>query len=211
MQAQEEVVMSFKSKLGQAVVPAIALVCLALPALAHPGHPGGEPHDAGFAEGFMHPFGGFDHLMAMLAVGLWAIQQSAKQPKALWLLPASFVAAMAAGFGLGLADVALPGVEAGIALSVLILGLIVAFAVRPPLPAAMAVTALFALFHGHAHATEMDGASAFAYAGGMLLATALLHGFGLAGASLAQRFRLGLVTRAAGAAVALSGIAILIG
>ncbi|WP_341897879.1 HupE/UreJ family protein [Ferrovibrio terrae] len=204
--------MSFKSKLGQAVLPAVVLASLALPALAHPGHPGGEPVAAGFAAGFTHPFGGFDHLMAMLAVGLWAIQQSGKTPRALWLLPAAFVLPMGAGFALGLAGIALPGVEAGIALSVLILGLLVAFAVRPPLVAGMAVTALFALLHGHAHATEIgDASQALTYAGGMLLATAGLHGLGIAGAHLAQRLSLPLLTRSAGAAVALVGLVILVG
>lgn len=201
--------MSFSSKLGRAALPAILLASLALPAAAHPGHDAG-----GFADGFAHPFGGFDHLMAMLAVGLWAVQYaghpSATQPRAPWLLPASFVLAMAAGFGLGLAGVALPGVEAGIALSVLMLGLIVAFAVRPPLPAAMAVTALFALFHGHAHATEMGNVPMLAYAAGMLLATAVLHVCGLTAARLAQQFHLGMLTRAAGAAVALAGVVILV-
>lgn len=206
--------MSLKSKLGQAVLPTLLLASIAVPALAHPGHPGGEPHDVGFATGFAHPFGGFDHLMAMLAVGLWAAQYyvSSQQTRVLWLLPASFVTAMAAGFGLGLYGIALPGVEAGIALSVLLLGLVVAFAVRPPLPAAMAVTALFALFHGHAHATEVEDASqALVYAVGMLGATALLHSLGLVGAQLAQKFNLGLITRAAGAAVALAGVVILVG
>lgn len=204
--------MSLKSKLGQAVVPALLLASIAVPALAHPGHPGGEPDAVGFAGGFAHPFGGFDHLMAMIAVGLWAVQQAAKQPRALWLLPASFVAAMAAGFVLALTGIDLPGVETGIALSVLLLGLIVAFSMRPPLPAAMAVTALFALFHGHAHGTEVgDASQAAVYALGMLLATALLHGLGLTAARLAQRFSLGLVTRFAGAAVALAGVVILVG
>lgn len=204
--------MSLKSKLGQAVLPALLLASIAAPVLAHPGHPGGEPAAVGFAGGFAHPFGGFDHLMAMLAVGLWAVQQSAQQSRALWLLPASFVLAMAGGFVLALTGVALPGVETGIALSVLLLGLIVAFAVRPPLPAAMAVTALFALFHGHAHGTEVgDASQAAVYALGMLLATALLHGLGLAGAQIAQKFNAAMLTRAAGAAVALAGIVILVG
>lgn len=204
--------MSLKSKLGQAVLPALLLASIAAPVLAHPGHPGAEPTAVGFAGGFAHPFGGFDHLMAMLAVGLWAVQQSARQPRAFWLLPASFVLAMGAGFVLALTGVALPGVETGIALSVLLLGLIVAFAVRPPLAAAMAVTAVFALFHGHAHGTELgDASQAGVYALGMLLATALLHGLGLTAARLAQQFSLGLVTRCAGAAVALAGIVILVG
>lgn len=208
-----------KSWLGQSVLPvlllaSIAQLCAAPAALAHPGHPGAEPAAMGFAGGFAHPFGGFDHLIAMLAVGLWAVQYAARSEKmtALWLLPASFVVAMAGGFVLGLAQVVLPGVETGIALSVLLLGLIVAFAVRPPLPASMAVTALFAVFHGHAHGTELgDASQAMTYALGMMLATALLHGLGLAAARLAQHVALPALTRAVGAAVALAGIVILVG
>ncbi|MFN4165217.1 MAG: HupE/UreJ family protein [Ferrovibrio sp.] len=178
-------------------------------AFAHPGHPGGEAVVLGFAGGFAHPFGGFDHLLAMVAVGLWAIQHGGR---ALWLLPLSFVLPMAGGFALALAGVMLPGVEAGIALSVLVLGLAVAFAARPPLVAAMAVTAVFALLHGHAHGTEMgDASQAALYAGGMVLATALLHAGGLVAARLAQQFALPALTRAAGAAVALAGIVILVG
>lgn len=185
------------------------MVLAAGTAFAHPGHPGGEAVALGFAGGFAHPFGGFDHLLAMVAVGLWAIQHGGR---AQWLLPLSFVLPMAGGFALALADVTLPGVETGIALSVLVLGLAVAFAARPPLVAAMAVTAVFALLHGHAHGTEMGAASQAAlYADGMILATALLHAGGLAAARLAQQFALPALTRAAGAAVALAGIVILAG
>lgn len=208
----KEVAMSFKSKLGQAVLPALLLASLALPALAHPGHPGGETHDAGFAQGFAHPFGGFDHLLAMIAVGLWAVQFAARTENraVLWLLPAAFVLPMGAGFLLALNGIALPGVEAGIALSVLILGLAVAFAARPPLAAAMAVTAGFALFHGHAHGGEMGDGVATTYAAGMLLATALLHGIGLVVALLSQQIATPVLTRAAGAAVAVAGVVILV-
>lgn len=204
----KEVAMSFNSKLGRIVLPAILLASLALPALAHPGH----SDDAGFATGFTHPFGGFDHLLAMLAVGLWAVQFAARSGNraALWLLPAAFVLPMGAGFLLALNGIVLPGVETGIALSVLILGLAVAFAARPPLAVAMAVTALFALFHGHAHGAEMGEGAATAYAVGMLLATALLHGFGLVGARLAQQVSVPMLTRAAGAAVAVAGVVILV-
>jgi len=209
--------MSFVSKLGRVALPAILLASLAVPALAHPGHPGGEAHDAGFAQGLAHPFGGFDHLLAMLAVGLWAVQFAARTENrsALWLLPAAFVLPMGAGFLLALNGIALPGVEAGIALSVLILGLAVAFAARPPLAAAMTVTAGFALFHGFAHGTEMGGAemgdgAATAYAAGMLLATALLHGLGLAGALLSQQVATPLLTRVSGAIVAVAGVVILV-
>jgi urease accessory protein len=207
----KEVAMSFVSKLGRAVLPAILLASLAVPALAHPGHPGGEVHDAGFAQGFAHPFGGFDHLLAMLAVGLWAVQFAARADNraALWLLPAAFVLPMGAGFLLALNGIALPGVEAGIALSVLILGLAVAFAARPPLAAAMVVTAGFALFHGFAHGAEMGDGVVSTYAAGMLLATALLHGVGLVAALLSQQVATPVLTRAAGVVVAVAGVVIL--
>jgi urease accessory protein len=204
--------MSFTSKLGRVIAPAILLASLAAPALAHPGHPGGEAHDAGFAAGFAHPFGGFDHLLAMLAVGLWAVQFAARtgNRSAVWLLPAAFVLPMGAGFLLALNGIALPGVEAGIALSVLILGLAVAFAARPPLAAAMVVTATFAIFHGYAHGAEMGDGAASAYAAGMLLATALLHGAGLVAALLSQQIATPVLTRAAGAVVAVAGVVILV-
>jgi urease accessory protein len=200
------------SKLGRVALPAILLASLAVPALAHPGHPGGDAHDAGFAHGFAHPFGGFDHLLAMLAVGLWAVQFAARTENraVLWLLPAAFMLPMGAGFLLALNGIALPGVEAGIALSVLILGLAVAFAARPPLAAAMVVTAAFALFHGSAHGSEMGEGMATAYAVGMLLATALLHGAGLVAALLSQQVATPVLTRAAGAVVAVAGVVILI-
>lgn len=196
-----------KSGAKLAVVPA-ALALLAAPALAHTGV---DAH-AGFASGFGHPFGGLDHLLAMVAVGLWAIQLNQNGSRhGLWLLPLSFVAPMALGFLSGYAGLPLPGVELGIALSVLALGLVVAFAARPPLAVAMLFCAVAAIFHGHAHGAEMpaDGIAA-AYAGGMVLATALLHGAGIAAARLAQRVSLPVLTRAAGAAVAVCGVVILV-
>ncbi len=139
-------------------------------ALAHPGH-----ETAGFLSGFAHPLGGLDHLLAMLAVGLYA----ARQPGAArWMLPAGFVLAMLAGAGLGALGVALPAVEAGIAASVLVFGLLIAFAARLPLAASLPLVAAFALFHGHAHHAEMGSASLAAYALGFALATMLLHGTG---------------------------------
>lgn len=201
--------------LNRTLIVSALLTGLAGPALAHTGHDGG----AGFAIGFAHPFGGLDHLLAMACIGLWAVQQHTgrqqnRQPgsrRALILLPAAFVLAMALGFGLAFAGLALPAVETGITLSVLVLGLLVAFAARPPLVAALGLTAIFALFHGHAHGSELPQAGmAGAYAAGMLLATALLHGLGLLGATLAQQIARPSLTRAAGAATALAGLAILI-
>lgn len=187
------------------IVSAI-LAVVAGPALAHTGHDAAS----GLAAGFAHPFSGLDHLLAMAAVGLWALQQGSR--RALLLLPAAFVLPMALGFGLAFAGLALPVVETGIALSVLVLGLLVAFAAKPPLAVAAALTAVFALLHGHAHGSELPQADmAAAYAAGMVGATALLHGLGLLGARLAEQLALPALTRAAGAAAALIGLVILVG
>ncbi|MBN8441918.1 HupE/UreJ family protein [Thauera sp. UPWRP] len=171
-------------------------------ALAHPGH-----ETASFATGFAHPFGGLDHLLAMFAVGLYA----ARQPgPARWALPGGFVLAMLAGAGLGAAGVALPAVESGIALSVLGLGLLIAFAARLPLAASLPMVATFALMHGFAHHAEMGGAALATYAAGFALATAALHGCGyllarwMPGSTLAQG-----VKRAVGAGIAGVGVALL--
>lgn len=192
--------------LNRTLIVSALLALTACPALAHTGHHGAS----GLAAGFAHPFSGLDHLLAMAAVGLWAIQQGSR--RALGLLPAAFVLPMAFGFGLAFAGVALPAVETGIALSVLILGLLVAFAAKPPLVAALGMTAVFALFHGHAHGSELPQAGmAATYAAGMVLATAFLHGLGLTAAKLAQQAALPTLTRTAGAAVALTGLVILVG
>jgi len=199
-----------KSGLKSARIPALSaiLAVIAGPAFAHVGVHSG----AGFAAGFGHPFGGLDHLLAMLAVGLWALQLAARgNTRALWLLPLSFVLPMALGFVGGGLGLALPGVERGIAVSVLALGLAVAFAVRPPLWVATLVTAAAALFHGHAHGAELpETAAALGFGAGMVLATTLLHAGGLAMARLAQRAALPALTRVAGAAVAVCGLVILV-
>lgn len=163
---------------------------------------------AGLAQGFAHPIGGLDHVLAMLAVGLWAARIGRR---ALWRLPLAFPVVMAAGGALGWAGVGLPAVESGIAVSVVVLGLAVACAIRPPLWAGVAIVALFALFHGHAHGTELPVAAApLAYAAGFVLATALLHvtgvGLGLIGRAPAARAALGL----GGSAIAAAGLVLLI-
>jgi len=158
------------------VISALAFAAAIIPtaALAHPGH---DAH--GLVHGFAHPFGGFDHLIAMVAVGLYAFQLGGR---ALWLVPATFVAVMAAAGALGIAGVPLPGVESGIAASVIVLGAIVTLRVKMPVAIAAALVGAFAVFHGHAHGTEMplDAAGAL-YAAGFVTATALLHlaGIGL--------------------------------
>lgn len=180
------------------------LLLLPATALAHPGH---GPH--GFASGFGHPLLGWDHLLAMVAVGIWAGQRGGR---ALWLLPTTFVATMAFGGALGVAGVGLPGVEAGILASVLVLGTLIAVAVRVPLAAAGALVAAFALFHGHAHGTEMaPDLSGAAYGLGFCAATALLHGAGVAVPVALQRLvgerRIEWV-RLTGAGIGLAGLAL---
>lgn len=150
----------------------LALWLAAAPVMAHPGH---EP--ASFFSGFGHPLGGMDHLLAMLAVGLYAARQHGT---ARWLLPAGFVGAMMAGAALGAAGLALPAVEAGIGASVLVFGLLIACLVRLPLPASLPLVAAFALFHGHAHHSEMGDAALLTYMAGFAIATALLHAAGYA-------------------------------
>lgn len=178
-----------------------AIVLLALPSLSH-AHPG---HDAGgFIHGVEHPPGGLDHILAMIAVGLWAVQLGGR---AFYLVPLSFVGAMAAGGVLGMAGVPVPFVEQGIMTSILILGLLIAAAVRVPLWAGILLLGSFAVFHGYAHGAEMPGnASGLAYAAGFVLATAALHlaGMGL-GMALGRLARLKLV-RVAGLAIAAAGL-----
>jgi urease accessory protein len=141
---------------------------------------------AGFAAGFAHPFSGLDHLLAMVAVGLWAAQLGGR---ARWLVPLAFMGAMAAGAGLALAGVRLPAVETGIASSVMILGLLVAISARLPAVTSAVLVGAFAVFHGHAHGTELPQAASEAlYGAGFLLATAALHATGLGlGAALHRR------------------------
>jgi urease accessory protein len=150
----------------------LGLALAAMPALAHTGlHIG-----SGFASGVAHPFLGLDHLLAMVMVGLWAAQQQG--PWQRMAPPLAFVSCMALGGYLGQAGLALPHVETGIALSVLGLGLLTAFAVRLPVAASLAVIGVFALFHGHAHGAEMPAVALWTYMPGFILATALLHGLG---------------------------------
>lgn len=174
--------------------------------LAHAGH-----SDAGgFVHGFMHPIGGLDHILAMVTVGLLAYQLGGR---ALWLVPSTFVAVMALGGALGIAGVPVPSVEIGIALSVVVLGAIVAVGMRTPVALAMGIVGLFAIFHGYAHGAEMPSdASGASYAFGFMLATALLHGVGIGagfGIGSIARAHGTVAFRAAGALVALAGVALL--
>jgi len=158
---------------------------------------------AGFLTGLRHPVSGLDHVLAMISVGLWGAQLG--QP-AVWLLPVTFPLVMAFGGFLGLVGVPLPGVEIGIALSAILLGVMVAFEARPPLAAAAVLVGFFAIFHGHAHGTELPvGQSGMLYSIGFVIATGCLHAVGIA-IGIVHRWPAGRVAlRVVGAAVALAG------
>jgi urease accessory protein len=188
----------------------LTLLFVALPtaAFAHTGH--GDT--SGFLHGFMHPVGGLDHVLAMVAVGVFAFVLGGR---ALWLVPLSFVAMMAVGFLLGVGGVNVPFVELGIGLSAVVIGAVAAWGRPMPVAAAMALVGAFAIFHGHAHGAEMPAdASGLEFALGFMAATALLHLAGIAGAlgvaRLAGRFGRP-IAQAAGAAFALGGVGVLAG
>lgn len=187
--------------------PALLLAALfSLPAIAN-AHTGAGPTH-GFFHGFEHPIFGLDHLLAMLAIGLWAAQIGGR---ALWAVPLTFVATMAVGGALGMAGISLPFIEPAITLSVLLLGLMIAFAVRLPLAAATPLVAIFAIFHGHAHGAEMPAdVSGLAYAAGFLAATAALHAAGIGLGIAIQQTTRAAITRAAGAAIAVAGLAMFV-
>ena len=188
----------------QILIAVTALGTSAAPALAHV-----DPVAHGsLMAGLSHPFFGADHVLAMIAVGLWAAQIGRR---ALWSVPTAFVATMALGFGLAVGGVMLPFVEPAILASVVALGLLVAMAVRLDAAAAAAVVAVFALFHGHAHGGELGTAGAWPFAAGFIIATVLLHiagiGIGLGVARLSK----GTLARLLGGITAVTGAALLIG
>jgi urease accessory protein len=179
------------------------LPLLLIPSLAqaHPGLPG---HTHGFANGLAHPLTGLDHICAMIAVGLWAAQRGGR---ALWLVPLTFVLVMTAGAALGMAGVSLPFVETGIIASVLILGVLIAAAVRLPPAISAVIVGVFALFHGLAHGMEIpDNTSGLAYGAGFILATAGLHLLGIGLGLQAQRLGSARLIRWAGGAIAAGGV-----
>jgi urease accessory protein len=179
---------------------AAAAAVSATPALAHTG---GHVFPS-FMDGFLHPLGGADHVLAMVTVGLFAAMLGGR---AVWAVPATFVAMMLVGGALGLTGVELLAVESGIALSIVALGSLVALGRSWPVGAAMALVGAFAIFHGYAHGAEIaEGAGAVSYSLGFSLATATLHGAGIAFGLLVLNHV--AVLRLSGAAVALSGLCI---
>jgi urease accessory protein len=178
------------------------LLFLLLPALAqaHPGHGAAT----GMASGFVHPLTGLDHLCAMVAVGLWAAQCGGR---ALWAVPLAFVSVMTLGAIAGMSGHTLPFAEQGIAASVLILGILIAAAMRLPLAASIILVGAFALFHGYAHGAEMPAtASGFAYGAGFVAATAGLHLFGIGLGLTARKLATEQMVRYAGGAIAAGGL-----
>ncbi len=175
------------------------------PAFAHL-----DPEEHGsFMAGFSHPLFGLDHILVMVAVGLWAAQIGGR---ALQAVPAAFVAMMAAGFGLAVAGLPLPFVEPVILASVVALGLLVAIAARLDVALSGVIVAVFALFHGHAHGGELGVAGAMPFAAGFVVATALLHGAGIAlGLGIGRIAGGGTLTRILGGATALAGVALAFG
>lgn len=182
-----------------------ALLVTTAPAFAHL-----NPEEHGsFMAGFSHPLFGLDHILVMVAVGLWAAQIGGK---ALWGVPAAFVTTMAVGFGLALSGVDLPFVEPAILASVVALGLLVAMAVKLDMIASAAIVAVFALFHGHAHGGELGSAGALQFGVGFVAATALLHiaGIGL-GVGIARLSGGAIAARIIGAVTALAGLVLAFG
>jgi urease accessory protein len=181
-----------------AVIPAAAAGMVPNPSYAHTGSVTG-----GYLGGLIHPVLGPDHVLAMVAVGLWGAVLGAP---ALYMLPIAFPLMMAVGGVLGIAAIAVPGSEVGIALSAVVLGLMVMLAARPPFWVAALVVAAFAIFHGYAHGAEIPpGTDAVAYSAGFVVATGLLHLAGI-GLGLLSSWPIGaMAVRGAGAIIAGAG------
>ncbi|MEQ9635873.1 MAG: HupE/UreJ family protein [Devosia marina] len=179
-------------------------IAATLPAFAHL-----DPAEHGsFAAGFSHPLFGLDHILAMVAVGLWGAMQGGR---ALWLVPAAFIGIMALGFTAAIAGMPLPFVEPVILASVIFIGMAIALALPIPTSAVAAMVGFFAFFHGHAHSGELGGAGAWEFAIGFIVATAALHAAGIGAGLVLARFSGKILTRIAGAATALGGLYLAIG
>ncbi|MDL5048088.1 HupE/UreJ family protein [Oscillatoria amoena NRMC-F 0135] len=178
----------------------LTLFLMVLPAGAHSGH----AHDSGFTGGYAHPWSGLDHLLAMFAVGLWAWQMGGR---AVWMIPATFLVVMSAGFLAGLRGVEWAVTEPMILSSVVVIGVALSLARKWPVAICSGVVGLFAFFHGFAHGNEMTAnANALSYASGFLLGTLTLHLLGIAAGLLSGKWLRPVAVRYAGAAIALAGI-----
>lgn len=162
----------------------------------------------GFTSGFLHPLSGIDHVLAMIAVGIWGAQLGAP---CIWVLPVAFPLVMSIGGALGVRGVFLPGVETGIAVSALLLGFMIFREVKPPIYLAALVVGFFALFHGYAHGTELPhAANPLAYGAGFVIATGLLHMSGVAVGLMHRWPRGAQMLRIAGAGISLAGFFLLV-
>ena len=186
----------------------VVLTCLSWPALAL-AHIGQGNISGGFLAGVAHPVFGLDHVVAMVAVGIWGAQLG---KPAIWVLPVTFPLVMAFGGVLGGLGVPIPGIAIGIAVSAIVLGGMIAFATRPPLWVAAIVVGIFAIFHGHAHGAELpESANAISYAVGFVAATGSLHALGIL-IGVANRWDVGAkALRAGGGVIAACGIYFLTG
>lgn len=184
---------------------AALLLAAALPAAAHPGH----GPISGFAAGVQHPLSGMDHLLAMIAVGLWAGLSGGRRE---WLWPAAFVSSMVAGSIIGMFQAITMSVEPIILASVMVLGLATALSLRAPLVVGGMLIAVFGMAHGYAHGTEIPHtAHGLAFAAGFTLATGTLHVMGLLAAVRLRQMRLGFVARFAGGVIVIAGISLVLG
>jgi urease accessory protein len=184
------------------LVSRIAILIAFWPASAYAHIQQGEA--AGFLTGFLHPISGLDHVLAMVAVGLWGAQLGAP---AIWVLPVAFPLVMAMGGMLGLIGVPIPGIEYGIAASAILLGAAVLFELRASLVVTALLVGVFAIFHGHAHGTELPpGQSALLYSMGFVIATGCLHALGIGMGTLHRWYWGQALLRVAGGMVALGGV-----
>lgn len=187
-------------------IPCLILLVFFIPSTASAHTDSGNV--GGFLSGFNHPLTGLDHIVAMVAVGLWGAFLGGR---AMWTLPVVFPVVMAFGGAMGVLGVPLPGVETGIALSGIILGLMVTFAARPPLWVAAVIVGFFAIFHGHAHGSELPAAAnPLTYAAGFVISTGLLHLGGIAFGLLVKWPWGRIAIRAGGAAIAAIGFGFLL-
>src|SRR4029077_9104827 len=200
----------FTIQLDKEPIMRLILICIALtgafvsPALAHIG----VGQTDSFASGIAHPLHGADHVLAMLAVGLWGVLAGGR---AIWVWPMAFVGTMLAGFAAATLGVQIPFVEPAISSSIIILGLLVALAVKAPVWLGAAITGLFAFFHGHVHGTEVTAVGLVPYAAGFALATAALHAAGIGLGLFTERSLGKLVLRAVGGLAVLGGIFLIAG
>lgn len=202
--------MSTRSHRPGPCITALGAAALALTSFAAAAHPGHEQNVARsmFQAGLLHPLTGLDHLLAMVAVGIWAALSHDTIRQAVWT-PVSFLCLLLVGALLGMAGLSLPGVEPVIMASLLVFGLLLASRAAIPGIAGAMLVGFFALFHGMAHGSELPtGAGAMVFIAGFMLSTLFLHGLGLAGGVVLKRRGMWL-TRAAGAGIALYGASLL--